>query len=123
MTKHKVAVYGTLRPKDEQGNVQEATHYVAGFEMFNYYNRFPYVVKTADETAVVKVNIMEVDDKGLDYLDRYEGLDDGMYTREQVEVCSIEDGEPMQEMVWMYVAGNIAPERIPSGDWTKRDRE
>lgn len=120
-SKHKVAVYGTLRPKVEKGEYQKATHFILGFDMFNYYDRYPYITKSLDEDATVMVNIMEVDDKGLDYLDRYEGVDNDLYTREQVEVWSFEEGEPSQELAWIYVAGNVAPARIPDGDWAKRD--
>lgn len=118
--KHKVAVYGTLRPRDGKGQYEEATHYLSGYRMYNYHDKFPYVEKSTDESDIVLVNILEVDDKGLDHLDRYEGVDNGLYTREQEEVWSRDDDTPETELAWVYVAGNISPERIVSGDWNDR---
>lgn len=123
MNKHKVAVYGTLRPKDDKGEYLEATHFILGYDMYNYYDRFPYITPSMDDDAMVMVNVMEVDDKGLEYLDRYESTDTGLYYRGQEELWSLDEGEPSPELVWVYVAGSIAPDHIPSGDWTKREKE
>lgn len=111
---HKVFVYGTLRPKGA-----EATHILYDYEMYNYHNRFPYIVESvAFDDVFVRGNVLTVDDKQLAQLDRIEGVERGLYTRETVEVKDIETKDTITAFV--YVAGDIAPSFIPSGDWLDR---
>lgn len=112
--KYKVFVYGTLRPKGA-----ESTHVVAGYTMFNYYNRFPYLVETGADEEIVG-NILEVTAKELDALDHIEGIADGLFKRVVTEAIDLEDTGAATE-VFMYVAGNICPPIIQSGDWLNRD--
>lgn len=114
-SKHKVFIYGTLRQE-----FSEATHLISGYGMYNYHDKFPYIIKEEGADSQVVGNLLMVDDKGLDQLDRYEGVGSGLYTREQVEVFSLEEGEWSEELAWVYVAGNIAPPKIESGDWHER---
>lgn len=112
--RHRVAVYGTLRPSTN-GKYIDATHILHGFAMYNYYDKFPYIKES--EGDMVFVNVLEVDDKGLDGLDRYEGVDKGLYDRMMVSIATLDGRDAGQ--AWVYVAGDIAPEKIDSGDWAK----
>ena len=116
-SKHKVFVYGTLREE-----FSEATHLINDYGMYNYHDRFPYIIKEEGTDSQVVGNLLMVDDKGLDHLDRYEGVDRGLYTREPVEVFPLANGEQEQDMAWVYVAGNIAPPKIESGNWHEREQ-
>lgn len=111
--KHKVFVYGTLRPRDEEGNYVEATHFLADFGMYNYLGKFPYIEEQLG--SMVAGNIIEVDDLKLAQLDRYEGLPNNLYARIEVTVEPFDGGGDVE--AWVYVADEISL-RIPSGDWT-----
>ena len=120
---HKVFVYGTLRREAED----QTLWYVPGMALYHF-GAFPGAVKSRYYKTIGQ--IMEVDDKQLAKLDRYEALDAGLYTRERV-CCIREDGEPGIETVWIYLAGeeliqtikNCREEgfsiRIKSGDWNE----
>ena len=119
--RHKLFVYGTLRPHAED----KTLWYVPGTAMFNL-GRFP----AAAESRYFRVigNILDVDDEELAAFDKYEGVDQGFYTREEVN-CLRVDGEEGIVTAWMYFAGEEiqafiaeakeqgAKLRIPSGDW------
>jgi gamma-glutamylcyclotransferase (GGCT)/AIG2-like uncharacterized protein YtfP len=107
---HLVFVYGTLR----DGN--PATHTLADYAMYDY-GKFPYIVEEAG--ARVHGNIGTVDDKELTALDKYEGVERGLYTRRSVTVTQDESGERQQ--AFAYIGGNIHPRLIPSGDWLNRE--
>lgn len=108
--KHKVFVYGTLRPRGVT-----ATHYVEGFGLFNYYDRFPYI---QEGEGTVYGNLVEVTDRQLKEFDRIEGIAHGLFKRETVLVTGL--GHAEDSTAFVYVAGNVAPLRIQSGDWTIR---
>lgn len=116
-SKHKVFIYGTLRQE-----FSEPTHLIYEYGMYNYHDRFPYIIKEEGTDSEVVGNLLMVDDKELDHLDRYEGVDRGLYTRKQVEVFSLPTGEAEEDLAWVYVAGNIAPPKIESGDWHEREQ-
>lgn len=111
---HRVFVYGTLRPKDREGNYLPATHILHGYSMFNYFNKFPYI-EPADDTSFVLGNILEVSDTELTRLDYYEGVPNNLYHRKRVAV--VKNGEKQTQEVWAYVAGDINL-RVESGDWS-----
>lgn len=111
MPKHKVFVYGTLRPEGVA-----ATHELSDFTMYNYFNRFPYIV-FEDGTGVDGV-ILEVTDKELKEMDRYENVKSGLFIRIQVTVQDLATAEEIEAFV--YVAGTIHPPVIESGDWFSR---
>lgn len=110
--KYKVFVYGTLRPEGVA-----PTHELYDFTMYNYFNRFPYLVFNEYGTGVNGV-ITEVTDKELKEMDRYENVKSGLFTRIQVTVQDLETAEEVEAFV--YVAGNIHPPVIESGDWFSR---
>lgn len=119
MSKHLVAVYGTLR--EGQGNWRWALRdrseklgdaELSGFKMYST-GGFPAVVRTTDEDVEdIHVEVYEVDDEVFSDLDRLEGYPT-MYTREQVET---EYG-----LAWLYIwnfeLGGL--QLIPEGDWVK----
>lgn len=132
MPKHKVFVYGTLRPS------KEATHVLLDFDMFAYSGgkfSFPYIVEHDWEDdryemgmRFVLGNIVEVDGAELAQLDKYEGVARGLYVRSKVDVYEFKKmgkGKPVrgekERGVWVYVAGPalISP-AVPSGDWFNR---
>lgn len=117
--KHKIFVYGTLRPS------KEATHILDGFAMFAVDGKgfnFPFIQwmgdRLLDETGVFG-NIVEVGDDELAALDKYEGVGRGLYQRKRKEVRALDDDSI--EEVWVYVAGpQLAYSHIESGDWLNR---
>lgn len=111
--KHHVFVYGTLRRKDEDGNIIPATHKLYGYAMYNY-GPFPYIEEKAGTYSVVG-NIIEVDDKELEWLDVYEGLKRKLYKRATEVVEPIEGGSSLAAFV--YVADEISTPLVPTGDW------
>jgi len=113
---NKLFTYGTLR----QGTA--ATHYLSGYKLFNYYDKFPYIQRTGDSHDFVKGNVVELTDKELAECDRYENIAKGLYTREQVEVYALgeRNGDVAAESTQVYVALDIAPQPIASGDWYAR---
>lgn len=118
--KYKVFTYGTLMPQDEAGNFKEPTSFILGYEMYNYHNHYPYIVKSEDKEAMVVGHVLEADEADLAWMDSYEGVDRGLYVREETEVHNIKDGEAEQEMAQVYVSGGHLPHRVVSGDWTRK---
>lgn len=110
---HKVFVYGTLRPHGAA-----VTHLLMGYSMYNYYDKFPYIVPNEDD--IVFGNIVEVDDKGLKEFDHIEGVKQGLYVRESVKAQVLSSSEEKYVDAFVYVAKDIAPTYIPSGDWFHR---
>lgn len=106
-----VFVYGTLRPS------KVSTHVLHAHKMYDY-GKFPYLVAHVG-AATVKGNIIHVTDKQLKQLDKYEGVDRGLYSRETVTVYDSATTKP--EKCFVYVATDrLHPKRISSGDWFKR---
>lgn len=109
--KHKVFVYGTLRPEG-----QDWTHYLLGYAMYDA-GRFPYILQ--DNHGIVYGNVLEVTEKQLSRLDDYEAVDSGLYLRQKAPVRA---GGAIQqsdyEEMWVYAAGpRLTPRHISSGDW------
>lgn len=121
--KHNVFVYGTLRPW-EDGNYIPATHFLPGFKMYSA-GSFPYIMQ--EHGSGVWGNILSVTDKQLKQLDKIEGLERGLYTREKVRVRYWENNvmHPMsQDEVFVYVAGPLLlPQPIESGDWRQYQQQ
>lgn len=120
---HKVFVYGTLRPTDEQGNVLPATHQLEDYQLYSA-GAFPYIVPNdySDSRCKVKGNIIEVDKDDLAVMDNYEGIKRGLYTREKVRVFQKDNTRDSKGVnVFVYVAGPaLHPQPIASGDWYSR---
>lgn len=101
--------YGTLRPSTT------ATHKLPGYAMYNY-GKFPYIVPGM---GCVYGNLCEVGEHEWADLDRYEGVDRGLYTRELVACTDLKTEEAT--ICYVYVATSaLHPKRIESGDWYNR---
>lgn len=111
---YSVFVYGTLRPKDGEGNYIPSTHRLWGYAMYNY-GAFPYIEKSDYGNDYVVGNIMEVSEEQLKQLDYYEGVPSNLYYR-AVEDVEQEGGVMTQAFV--YVGDGIIPARVCSGDWS-----
>lgn len=123
--KHNVFVYGTLRPW-EDGNYIPATHALPGYTMYSA-GAFPYIVPGGARAVVG--TILSVTDKQLKQLDKIEGLERGLYTREKAEVYQMDAnmswsfGSDMEEC-FVYVAGPLLlPKPIESGDWRQYQKQ
>lgn len=121
-SEHKVFVYGTLRPW-EDGNYIPATHYILGYKMYSA-GAFPYIMR--DNDGKVVGNVLSVNDKQLKQLDKIEGLERGLYTRERAHAWDI-TGERVHEervLCHVYVAGPLLlPKPIESGDWRQYQQQ
>lgn len=113
---HTVFVYGTLRPDG-----QPATHSLSGYRMYNYYNKFPYIVRTGINVDLVFGNILNVTTEELLELDKYEGatLEAGqLYARALVDAREL--GSTHSLSCITYVGRKIVPKLIETGDWNHR---
>lgn len=115
MKKHRVFVYGTLR------DGHEPTHKLGRNALLQAVDgqkfSFPMVqLVDFDLPFQVVGNVLEVNQKELEELDRYENVKNNLYRRIKLPVNKI--GVEEQEEMWVYVAGP-ALERpiISSGDW------
>lgn len=115
--KHKVFVYGTLRPTKTNA-YEEATHVLFQYDMYNYNFRFPYIKESSDPDSRVHGNLLEVDDEQLAALDKYEGVDRELYKRIRVVVWDMDDEDDPANAInaWVYVADEIDLQ-VKSGDW------
>lgn len=132
---HNVFVYGTLR-----GEAVNPTIYTSlGLAMFNF-GAFPAAAASRYHSIVGQ--ILQVDDEELAALDKYEGVERGLYVRERVDCYQVEPSvgtsPPVlfdRQEAWIYLIGDILianmdkavasgfPKhrlRIKSGDWEKR---
>jgi gamma-glutamylcyclotransferase (GGCT)/AIG2-like uncharacterized protein YtfP len=117
--KHKVFVYGTLRPHATPGGW---THSLMGYMMYDY-GRFPFITK--ELSGVVRGEIIEVTDKQLKELDKYENTASGLYTRETVSVLTRRElGFGDVDDVFVYVGNEkqLIPQRVTSGNWYSPSR-
>lgn len=113
--KHKLFVYGTLRPKDKSGTIVPPSHHLHGYAMYDY-GRFPFIIHTGNNADLVQGNLLTVSNRELKELDLYENVASGLYSREIVEVLGIHTIETIKAFV--YVGNSqLVPARIKSGDW------
>lgn len=123
MAKNRVFVYGTLR------NGEPATHRLYGYRMFFVPgcngNNFPFIQETEGVDRFDKPwysilgNIVEVTDEELQQADVYEGVSNGLYTREKLRVERLSTGRSTE--AWVYVGGPaLVYQPIDSGDWFSR---
>jgi gamma-glutamylcyclotransferase (GGCT)/AIG2-like uncharacterized protein YtfP len=116
---HKVFVYGTLRPNATPGGW---THSLMGYTMYDY-GRFPFIIKELG--GFVRGEILEVNDKQLKELDRYENTASGLYSRKTVSVLARQElNIPDLDGVFVYVGNEkqLIPQRITSGNWYSTSR-
>ncbi|UFK09567.1 gamma-glutamylcyclotransferase [Xanthomonas phage DES1] len=112
-TLHKVFTYGTLRAYSDS---PDATHMLCGYEMYDY-GKFPYLLQGL-RTDEVYGNILAVDDAELAELDMYEGIEAGLYTREEVVAWDLY--LKVDVKCFVYVQKKLHPKKIESGDWHRR---
>lgn len=123
MAKNRVFVYGTLR------NGVPATHRLHGYRMFfvpgRNGNNFPFIQETEGVDRFDKPwysvlgNIVQVTDEELQQADVYEGVSNGLYTREKLRVERLSTGRSTE--AWVYVGGPaLVYQPIDSGDWFSR---
>ena len=114
----KVFVYGTLR---EDKSKKTPPFILFGYKLFAYPGgnfSFPYITKTGDTEDKVYGEVLNVNDEQLAELDKYEGVDRGMYSRETVGVVSVTTQAPVK--VFVYVEKSLHPKAIPTGNWFRR---
>lgn len=114
----KLFIYGTLM------RTRKITHRLPGYMMFavagDKFN-FPVIQPYPwdDNLPNVFGTVVEVDDSDWEKLDKYEGVDRGLYHR--VEVMAYKaNGTPVDagEVVQVYVGGPaLVNQPIPSGVW------
>lgn len=115
--KHRLFVYGTLRKG------QLPTHKLPGYMMFAIPGKvfsFPVIQPYPwdDRQPDVYGNILEVDDQNLADFDHYEGVERGLYVRENVVVYPLVSGPAAPEIVQAYIGGPaLVRQPIPSGVW------
>lgn len=115
--KHKLFVYGTLR----QQPGEPAPWMLVGYKMYAYHNGnfpFPYITHTGSPSDAVYGELVDVTAKQLKELDKYEGIERGLYTRETVTALRVRS--VTEQTAFVYVERSLHPTHIPSGDWFNR---
>lgn len=124
MNKHTVAVYGSLRKGLYNHPVLAGAKYLRDTETdfpanLRSLGSFPYVHTTnVNSSSPVKVELYEVDDKGLERLDFLEGYP-SFYNRTEFKFA---DGT----VAWMYHIEDEEDSKhlqIKDGDWVKHCKE
>ena len=101
-------VYGTLLDQELAENLvrKRLTYLQAklyGFEKINPSERFPYNYIVPNDCSVVEGMLIQgLDEESLKILDRYEGVDSGLYKRIKVKI-STNQGEIE---AYTYIRGN-----------------
>ena len=78
----KLAVYGTLRNRHPDA----VEGWIYGFKLYDTGNGFPAIVKAEDGMTPIKVDLFDATERSLWMYDRVEGIENGLYTREEVLV-------------------------------------
>lgn len=113
----KIFTYGTLR------NGKEPTHKLPGYMMFAVQGKlfnFPVIqpYPWTDSPPAVAGNVIEVSDEELQQLDKYEGVERGLYVRTEVVVYELGKSVAKPEIVQAYIGGPaLVNTPIPSGVW------
>ena len=110
----RLEVYGTLRRnRPDVGKIK-------GFSLvFPGTHSYPAIIKNPQGKGAV-VEMVDVDNEDLEYYDRYENVDGGLYIRTTVDV---EFKRGKTEKAWIYVAGPLLWEKsktfteVPDADW------
>lgn len=104
--------YGTLRQS------KKPSSFVRGFQMYNA-GAYPYVVRTDNPDHVVKGELLHIpNDDQWAKIDKYEGVDRGLYYKSTAEVFPIDDDAKSIEAV-IYIATSQWPTLVPEGEWVK----
>lgn len=118
--KHKLFVYGTLRPGP-------ATHKLPGYMMFSVRGKnFDFPVIQAypwqDFPPHIMGNILEVDDEKLAELDKYENVESGLYIRKHALAYNAYKTVAEPIPVQVYVGGPaLLHKPIPNGLWEPKE--
>ena len=81
----RLAVYGTLRDgKSPTYRIKDVSLVYPGHE------HYPAVIKNKEGKGAV-VEVINVDSYDLDYYDKYESIDSGLYVREKIDVYTKKD--------------------------------
>ena len=113
----RLAVYGTLRRgRPDVGRVK-------GFSLvFPGTHSYPTLIKNPKGKGAV-VEMVDADREDLEYYDRYENVDGGLYIR---TTAKIEFEKKKNEKAWIYVAGPLLWEKsktfteVPDADWLSK---
>ena len=117
MSRVKVAVYGTLKSFHPNSSLlgRDAKVVAQGIRVPNtsMYNIgwFPGVVHD-DNGPGVDVEIVEVNDTDMKHLDDYEGVDAGLYVREEID---LPNGD--KSFMYFFNRGTEGYPLVPSGKW------
>lgn len=121
MSTHDLFVYGTLMRRSERGNLlgdlRRRPARVLG-ALFDLPAGYPAL--TSGQRTVFGELVEGVDDRLLDILDRYEGVDEGLYERRLVEVRVDTErrnawtywmADPQARGGWLIKTGRYTPVR------------
>lgn len=116
----KLFVYGTLRKDKEPTG--KPPFVLIGYKMFAYSGNFefPYIQRTRNPEDKVLGELLTVSESKLKELDRYEGVDRGMYSRDLVTVHTTSETPASIDNVHVYVEKGFAPKPVLSGNWFRR---
>lgn len=116
----RLAVYGTLRDgKSPTYRIKDVSLVYPGHE------HYPAVIKNKEGKGAV-VEVINVDSYDLDYYDKYESIDTGLYVREKIDVYTEED-KPFTK-AWIYMAGPTLMQsksvfkEVPRQDWLSQKK-
>lgn len=113
--KHYVFVYGTLKKDGHNNYILESGEYVGEGVLECYLmlslGTFPTIVP-ASSIDKVYGEIYKVNDNVLMGLDMLERVEEGLYTREKLDIVQ-ENGNYFEEEVYVYVYGGI----MENGIW------
>ena len=126
----KLATYGTLRNRRPDA----VEGWIYGFKLFDTGNGFPAIFRAEDGFTPIKVDLFDCSDEHLEGFDRIEGIDSGLYVREEVVVYEgltqyITGDDEVGTKAEIYVAGPMLMMRkehmteIEGGDWIEYRKE
>ena len=116
---HRVFVYGTLLSGERNARWALGARRVAAWtrgKLYDPHYGFPAFVREGE--AIVKGELLTVDDEGFKSMDRLEGYP-RLYRREEIEVFTESGG---RAKAWVYILNSMPKDAtvIASGDWRNR---
>lgn len=129
MNKVPVFVYGTLKKGFRANNILEDCEFIGkevikGFSMYNYMDKFPFIVRTDNKEDIVCGEIYLVPIDKIAYeLDIYEGYNpyalENLYIREVIDLSVVGSGIYKNKcfVYVQYPQGIDYHKRIESGEW------
>ena len=101
----RVFVYGTLKRGCSNHGFLTGRHFVGdahtpgGFTLYKVTD-YPAMVRSSDAGDIVAGEVWEVDDACLEQLDRLEGIDEGLYTREPIALEAPFADQPVETYIY-----------------------